>query len=94
MMSGTVLSHKQDCNGNSICQKLDNQVMGTCLDDVGFPDGVVMPLTTNLIVQAMYSQCYINENQNLLLEFFIDIQKDPTAISLDKHKAGPKKYNS
>ncbi len=40
-----------------------------------------------MIEQAMYAQCDIDRNEYLLLEFFVDVQKDHTAISLDKQKA-------
>ncbi len=35
----------------------------------------------------MYAQCDVDGNECLLLECFIDIQKDHTAISLDEQKA-------
>ncbi len=34
----------------------------------------------------MYAQCNVDGDKYLLLECFVDIQKDPTAISLDKMK--------
>ncbi len=52
-----------------------------------FPDGDVTLLTTNAIVQAMYAQCGVDEAKHLLLECFVDVQKDPTGISLDEQKA-------
>ncbi len=38
-------------------------------------------------MQAIYAQCDINRNEYLLLECFVDIQKEHTAISLDEQKA-------
>ncbi len=35
----------------------------------------------------MYAQCDVNGNKNLLFESFVDIEKDPTASSLDEQKA-------
>ncbi len=35
----------------------------------------------------MYAWCDVIGNEYLLLECFVDIQKDPTAISLDEQKA-------
>ncbi len=52
-----------------------------------FPDGEVMLLTANLIMQPMYAQCDVDRNKHILLECFIDIQKDSTAKSLDEQKA-------
>ncbi len=57
------------------------------LYDTEVLDGEVTPLAANMIAQAMYAQCNINRNEYLLLKCFVDIQKDPTAISLDKQKA-------
>ncbi len=60
--------------------------MDTQLYDVKFPDGEVTPLTANAIVQAMYAQCDVSRNEFLLLECFVDVQKDHIAVSLDKQK--------
>ncbi len=46
-----------------------------------------MPLTANAIAQAMYLQCDVDENEYLLLKSFVDVQKDPTAISPDEQKS-------
>ncbi len=35
----------------------------------------------------MYAQCDVDGNKYLLLECFIDMQKDHTALSLDEQKA-------
>ena len=47
-----------------------------------FEDGEVTKLTTNLIAEAMYSQCDPDGNQYVLLEDIIDHRKRETAISL------------
>ncbi len=35
----------------------------------------------------MYAQCNVDRNEYLLLECFVDVQKDNIAISLDKQKS-------
>ncbi len=35
----------------------------------------------------MYAQCNVDRNEYLLIKSFIDVQKDPTANSLDKQKS-------
>ncbi len=57
-------------------QQLDNPILDTQLYDIEFLDGEVTPLTANAIAQAMYAQCDIDSNKYLLLECFVDIQKD------------------
>ncbi len=51
------------------------------------PRWKVTPLTANMIAQAMYAQFDVDKSEYLLLECFVDVQKDPTAISLDYQKA-------
>ncbi len=48
-----------------------------------------------MIAQAMLTQCDVNGNKYLLLECFVDVKKDSTAISLDEQKAihNGKKYS-
>ncbi len=41
----------------------------------------------NAVVQALYDQCCIYGNEYLLLEYFDNVQKDPTKISPDNQKA-------
>ncbi len=86
-MHGTVKACKQDLDGNPIGCQSDNPILDTHLYDMEFPDGKVAPLTTNMMAKAMYAQCDVDGNEYLLLECFIDIQKDTTAISLDNQRA-------
>ncbi len=87
MMKGTVKACKQNQDGNHIGCWLDNPILVMHLCDVGFLYGEMIPLTANIIAQAMYTQRDVDENEYLLLKCFVDIQKDPTAISLDDQKA-------
>ncbi len=87
MVYGTVKACKWDLDGNPISCQFNNPILDTHLYDVKFPDGEVTPLTANSTVQAMYAQCNIDRNECLLLECLINIQKDHTAISLDKQKS-------
>ncbi len=73
--------------GNPIGYWSDNPILDTLLYKIELLDGKVTLLTVNMIVQAMYAQCNIDGNEYLILECFVDIQKDPTAISLDKQEA-------
>ena len=47
-----------------------------------FEDSDVTELTSNLIAEAMYSQCDPDGNQYILLEDIIDHRKHETAIFL------------
>ncbi len=38
------------------------------------------------MMQAIYAKCEINGNEYLLLEYFVDVQKDLVALSMDKQK--------
>ncbi len=87
MMSGTVRARKRDLDGNPIGCRSDNPILDTRLYDIEFPDGEVTPLTANAIAQAMYAQCDVDRNEYLLLDSFVDVQKDHTAISLDEQKS-------
>ncbi len=90
-MCSTVIVHKQNCDCNLIDCRSDNPFLDMHLYEVELSDGELMPLTANLIAQAMYAQCGSHGNNYLLLECFVDVQKDPTAISLEEQKAV---YNS
>ncbi len=87
LMCGMVKARKWDLDGNPIGRWSDNPILDMRLYDMEFLDGEVTLLTANMIAQAMYAQCDINDNEYLLLECFVDIQKDPTSISLDNQKA-------
>ncbi len=87
MMRGTVKSCKRDLDGNPIGCQSDIPILDTQMYDAEFPDGEVTPLTANAIAQAIYAQCDVENNEYLLLDSFVDVQKDHTAISLDKQKS-------
>ena len=87
MTCGTVKVRKQDLDDNPIGCQSDNPILDTRLYDIEFPDGKVTPLMANTIVQAMYTQSNVDGNEYLLLKSFVDVQKVPTAISLDKQKS-------
>ncbi len=87
MMQGTMKACKRDLDGNPIGRWLDNPILDTRLYDVEFPDGEVTLLMANAIAQAMYVQCNVDGNEYLLLDSFVDVQKDHTTISLDKQKS-------
>ncbi len=81
MIHGTINTHKQDLDGNPICCWLDIWILDTHLYDIGILDGEVTLLTTNMIAQAMYAQYDVDRNKYLLLECFVDIQKDPWLLA-------------
>ena len=43
-------------------------------------------LATNVIAESMYAQCDVNGNEYLLLEAFIDHQKNHSALSVEDQK--------
>ncbi len=87
LMRGTVKACKWDLDGNPIGWQSDNPILDTWLYDVEFPNGEVTLLIANAIAQTMNSQCDIDGIKYLLLECFVDVQKDHTAISLNKQIA-------
>ncbi len=54
MASGSVKEQKPDHDGNPIELWSDNPILNTCLYDIEFPDGEIIPLTANALAQAMY----------------------------------------
>ncbi len=84
---GTEKVHKQDHYGNPIGCWSHNPILDTRLYDIGFLDGEVSLQTANAIAQAMYAQCNMDGNKYLLLDCFVDVQKDPTAISQEEQNA-------
>ncbi len=86
-MRYTVKALKRDLDGNPIGCLSDNPILDRRLYDAEFPNGKVTWLTTNMIAQAMYAQCNVDGNEYLLLECFVNVQKDHTAISLNEQRA-------
>ncbi len=87
MMHNTVKACKWDLDGNPIGCRSDNPILDMYLYDIKFLDGEVMLLTTNAIAQAMYAWCIVDGNEYLLVESFVDVQKNPTVISLDEQRS-------
>ncbi len=52
-----------------------NPILDTRLYDVDFLDSKVTPLTANAIAQAMYAQCNKDQNEYLIFECFVYVQK-------------------
>ncbi len=65
----------------------DNLIFETLLYIVKFSINVVTLLIAKTIAQAMYAQYENDRNKYLLVECFVYVQKDPTAIILDKQRA-------
>ena len=53
---------------------------------VSFVGGEITELTTNVIAESMYAQCYADGNEYLLLDVLVDYQKNNKAISLTDQK--------
>ncbi len=83
IMRGTVKACKWNLDGNPIGRRSDNSILDTWLYGIKFLDGEAALLPANTIAQAMYAQCDVDGNEYLLL----NVQKDPTAISLVKQKS-------
>ena len=56
--------------------------MDTRTYQVKFAGSKVTELTANIIAESMYTQCYSEGNEYLLLDVLVDYQKDYKAISL------------
>ncbi len=87
MMCSAERTCKWDLDGNPIGCQLENPTMDTQLYDIKFHNGKVILLAANAIAQTMNAQCNVNRNEYLLLECFVNIQKDNTVIDLDEQKA-------
>jgi hypothetical protein len=79
---GHVISQKRDADGNTICRANGNPILNTCTYNMEFEDGTITELTANKIAECMYAQCNLMGNQYVLLDYFVDFEKLPTALSL------------
>lgn len=80
---GRVVARKRDAQGNVVGRASDNPILDSRLYLVEFDDGQQAELAANVIAQSIYAQCDPDGNQYLLLDSFVDFEKDGTkAIAL------------
>ena len=77
-----MIHRKHDADGNLI----KNPILDTCLYEVEFPGGEMTELVANIIAESMYAQCDVDGNEYLLLEAFINHQKNSSALSVEDKK--------
>ena len=73
-------------HGNVLGRAHANPILDTRMCQVAFAGGYVTELTANITVESMYVQCDADRNENLLLDFLIDYEKDDKAISISDHE--------
>ena len=78
--SAKVKRCKVNKHGNRMCKSHSNPILDTIIYDVDFPDGTEKEFAANIIAQNMYSQCYVDGNQYLLMEGIVYHKKDQTAV--------------
>ena len=76
MARGQLVCQKHDADGNLIGRSYQNPILDTHLYKVGFPGGEMTELAANIIAESIYAQCDIIKNAYLLLETFINQQKN------------------
>ena len=77
-----VVAQKRDTNVNVVGRAHINPVVDTRDYQVAFPGCKNTELTTNVIIESIYAQCYVDINGYLLLDSLIDYQVDCKAINL------------
>ena len=65
------LAWHHDANGNILGGAYANPILDTRLYQVEFTGGEATELTTNIIAETMYTQCYADRNEYLLLDLTI-----------------------
>ena len=78
MAWGRVVSRKQDSDNNPVGRSHNNPILDTREYNVLFDDGLQLELTANII------ECNPDSNQYLLLDIFVDYQKDGKALTLEQ----------
>jgi hypothetical protein len=86
MVKGRVSARKRDRDGNPVGLANSNPILDTRFYIIHFDDGDQTELTTNLIVESLFSQCDPDGNQYLLLDEIVDHRRLPTAIKLADQK--------
>ncbi len=64
--------------------QVKNPILKILLYDVDLIEREVTPLAVYAIVQALHTMYNIDFNDNFLLKWLVEVQKAPTAITLDK----------
>ena len=77
---------KHDADGDPIGRFNWHPILNTSLYEVEFPGGVMTKLTANINEESMYAQCYVNGNEYLSLEAFINHRKYDSALSVEDQK--------
>jgi hypothetical protein len=86
MIKGRISARKRDWGGNPVGLANSNQLLDTRSNIFDFNDGNQTKLTTNLIVESLFSQCDPDENQYVLLDEIVDHRRLATAIKLADQK--------
>ncbi len=80
LSKGRVTARKRDNDGNSVGLANANPILDMHEYTFTFDDGDETVMSTNLIAEAMYVQCYPDGNQYILLDFIIDHKRLDSAI--------------
>ena len=59
-----------------------NPILDACLYEVECPGVEMTELSANVITKSMYAQCYLDGNECLLLEAFINHRENGSALSV------------
>ena len=86
MARGQVIWCKINADGDLIGRSNANPILDTWEYEVEFSNGEVTELTTNVIVEAMFSQCKDNCNKYVLLDSLVDYRKNKNTLSLKDKK--------
>jgi len=86
MVKGRVAVHKRDRDGNPIGLANPNPIFDTRSYMANFDDGDQTELTTNMIVESLYSQCDPDGHEYVLLDEIVDHRCTDLAIKLADQK--------
>jgi hypothetical protein len=79
-----VLHRRWDADVKVVGTAHHNPALDSRIYEVRFPDGSTEELAANVIADAIYAQCDVDENQYVLLDAIMDYRKDPSvAVALD-----------
>ena len=83
MAMGRVTKRARDSDENSLGTVHEKPFIDTCQYIVEFNDGDEAELSANVIATNMYTQCDLEGNQYVLLDYLIDVRRSNTTLCYD-----------
>ena len=83
---GKVIRRKRDADKNAVVRTNNNPILDRRKYCVEFDDGEVIEMTTNVIIESMYSACDEYGKEYLIMDLIMDYQKNDKDISVSNQK--------